>query len=108
MSWPNDADGDVFRGLEEHGFDFMQPHAIEFNVDFESWPPPNGAIELLRSMHGAVHLFPPDEYGNGYAQFQTHGLVTYETVTSVQRNPTKAMSKFGGVCESWGVMQGAA
>ena len=107
MSWPNNADGDVFRRLEEDGFDFLQPHSVDFNVDFDSWPPPQHAVELLRSMYGAICLFPPDEDSSGWAQFQIHGLVSYEVVTSVQRNTTKAMLPFGGVCESWGVMQSA-
>jgi hypothetical protein len=96
MSWPNDADGDVFRRLEANSFDFRQPHTIDFNIDFESWPPATDAIQLLRSMYGAVELFPPDASGPGYAQFQVLSPVSYELVTSVQRKATAAMVPFGG------------
>ena len=105
--WPSDADGDVFRRLVDHGFDFSKTYSVDFNIDFEAWPPPALAIAKLESMYGTVTLYPPDENLDGYAQFQVHGRVTYEGVTSVQRNASAAMQSFGGVCDSWGVMQDA-
>ena len=105
--WPDDADGSVFRRLVEHDFDFSKPHSVDYNVDFESWPPAQGAIELLDSLYGPVTLYDPDEHGDSYIQFQIHAPVTYEGVTAVQRKVSAAMEPYGGVCESWGVMQDA-
>ncbi len=105
--WPDDADGGVFRRLFEHGFDFSKPQSVDYNVDFYSWPPSPGAIELLESLYGPVTLYAPDEHGNGYIQFQVLAPVTYEGVTSIQRKVSIAMEPYGGVCESWGVMQDA-
>ena len=106
-NWPDDADGGVFRRLVEHGFDFSKSHTVDYNVDFDAWPPPSEAIATLRSIYGAVELYDPDEFGQGYAQFKAHGPVTYEAVTSVQRRTSSAMASFGGICESWGVTQDA-
>ncbi|MBK8212191.1 MAG: ribonuclease E inhibitor RraB [Myxococcales bacterium] len=103
--WPNDADGDVFRRLVNAGFDFSRDWSVDYNVDFEVWPPAAAALELLRSRYGHIDLYPPDEHGTGYVQFQIVGPVTYEGVTSTQRQVGAAMRPFGGVCESWGVMQ---
>jgi len=105
--WPDDADGGVFRRLAEHHFDFSKPHTIDYNIDFLEWPPTRQALELLESMYGPVTVYEPDEHGDGYAQFQMRELVTYEKVVSVQRSASNAMRPFGGVCESWGVMQDA-
>ena len=105
--WPDDADGGVFRRLARHNFDFSRPHSVDYNVDFRRWPPPAEAVTLLKAMYGAVELYEPSEHGNGYAQFQVYAPVTYEGVTSVQRTASAAMEAFGGVCESWGVMQDA-
>jgi hypothetical protein len=104
-TWPEDADGDVFRRLEAHGFDFDEPHTIDYNVDFGSWPPRPEALDLLRAQYGSITVYEPDEHGDGYVQFRIAGPVTYESVTGVQRRTTAAMRRFGGVCESWGVMQ---
>ena len=103
-AWPDDADGDVFRRLAEAGFDFGKSWVVDFNVDFASWPPPEAALELLRSMYGNLAAHPPEQGSPGYVLFQVVGPVSYEGVTSVQRHASSAMQPFGGVCESWGVM----
>ena len=102
--WPDDADGGVFRNLEADSFDFTKSWTVDYNVDFESWPPAPAALELLQTMYGVLGLYPPDEHGDGYVQFQIFGLLSYEVVTSVQRRTSAVMHPFGGVCESWGVM----
>ncbi len=102
--WPSDADGDVFRRLAASGFDFSRDWSVDYNVDFENWPPTDCALKLLEFEFGALSLFPPDESGIGYVQFQILGPVTYEHVTSTQQRVTDAMRPFGGVCESWGVL----
>ena len=103
-TWPDDADGDVFRRLESSGFDFSASYAIDFNVDFGAWPPAKEAIDALTAMYGAVQVFEPEAGDVGYALFQAHGRVSYEAVTSIQRRATSAMEKYGGVCETWGVL----
>ena len=103
MTWPNDADGDVLRKLEEGGFDFSRAHKIDFNVDFRSWPPAELAIKLLRKEFGVIEIFEPSDDFNGYISFQVVERVTYEGVTSMQRRLTREMQPYGGVCESWGV-----
>ena len=104
VDWPDDADGDVFRRLAESDFDFSKPHTVDYNVDFNSWPPQQPAIDLLASIYGAIEISEPGEFGAGYVLFQIHAPVTYEYVTTVQRNVSIAMAPYGGICESWGVM----
>jgi hypothetical protein len=104
MSWPDDADGDVFRRLEADEFDFSKSYTVDYNVDFEAWPPPSAALDLLRSQFGSIEIFEPDEDGDGFVLFQITGPVSYEGVTSIQRRTSSAMQPYGGICESWGVM----
>lgn len=104
MSWPEDDDGDVMRRLEASGFDFSSTHEIDFNVDFFEWPPSQDALDRLRPF-GVIELFDPDEHSPGYVLIQLQSKVTYEVVTSVQRRVSNAMAPYGGICESWGVMQ---
>jgi len=102
--WPGDADGDVLRRLAEAGFDFLKSWSVDYNVDFERWPPAQSALDLLAATYGQLGLYPPDEHGDGYVQFHVVGVVTYEGVAAVQSRASEAMQPFGGVCESWGVM----
>lgn len=68
MDWPNDADGDVFRRLVENGFDFSEPHTVDYNVDFDVWPPAQTALDTLRSLFGAIEVIDPDDDFGGYVQ----------------------------------------
>lgn len=103
MNWPNDADGDVLRKLEQDGFDFTQAHEIDFNVDFETWPPPGKAISLLSEKYGNIEIIQPEDKYTGYVLFRIKDMLTYELVMHVQEETTLIMSPFRGVCESWGL-----
>ena len=105
MNWPSDVDGDVFRRLEEHEFDFSKHHRIDFNVDFKTWPPMPEAVALIRKRYPSADVHEPRDKHQGYVQFQVRALVTYELVMNVQREMCALMADFGGRCESWGVLQ---
>lgn len=104
MSWPEDDDGDLMRRLDHSGFDFSVAHEIDFNVDFFEWPPIQDALDRLRPF-GKIEQYAPDENGPGYVQIRLQAKVSYEVVTSMQRRVSNAMAPYGGICESWGVMQ---
>src|SRR5262245_12325024 len=106
MNWPDDADGDVLRGLEDDGFDFSRSHVIDFNVDFDSWPPMPQAIAVLKRRYPSAAVCQPDGNDNGYMQFQIEAVLSYDLVMKVQRDVSELMADFGGRCESWGVMNG--
>ena len=102
MSWPADVDGDVFRRLESHGFDFTKPHMVDFQIDFNSWPPSDEAIAILTRDY-SVEQFEP-ESGSGFLQISVFSLLTYDFVIGMQDTLTRQLSPFGGVCEAWGVL----
>jgi hypothetical protein len=106
MKWPDDADGDVFRRLESHAFDFSAPIDIDFNVDFSSWPPSPDAIQLLARYYPNLKIFDPSEGSDGYLAFVLHEHVSYELVTRIQNEVSELMLPYGGCCESWGILHG--
>ena len=103
MTFPDDVDGDVLRKLEEVGLDFDQPHSIDFNVDFNSWPPPGDALKTLKDKFGSIEVYEPEGEYDGYVLFTLKELLTNELVIDTQNQASEQMSEFGGVCESWGV-----
>ena len=103
-NWPDGADGDVFRRLKTSAFDFSKHHIVDYNVDFNAWPPSPAALELLAEKYGELELFEPEEDSRGYVLFKVTGPLSYEGVVNVQRSVTAAMQPYGGVCESWGVL----
>jgi len=104
MNWPNDADGDVFRRIQRSNFNFETPCLVDFDVDFQEWPPHSEAIRILEREYPSAKVYEPSSDFNGYVQFQIYGLVTYELVVRTQEHVTKLMGPFGGVCEAWGIL----
>jgi hypothetical protein len=102
--WPDDVDGDVLREMDACGFDFSKPASIDFNVDFEVWPPPQEAVEILTREYPGLEIHEPDDEFSGDFTFQVQALVTYELVMRIQSEVTDLMAPFGGRCESWGVL----
>ena len=103
--WPLDVDGDVFRRMHEHGFDFDKVHAIEFNIEFRDWPPSNDALIKVKNLYQNVRSVDPDGDFPGYFEVTVHEKVTYPFVIKTQVDLTTLVTSFGGFCESWGVMQ---
>jgi hypothetical protein len=103
VNWPYNSDGNVLRRLAETGFDFTKSVEIDFNVDFETWPPKPEAMELLKQHHDNVELYEPEEDCDGYALFTINSVLTYQLVILTQENISALMKPFGGICESWGV-----
>lgn len=101
MSWPNDADGDVFRRLEEGGLDLSIPCLINFEIDFEPWPPAPEAVAILTQAYPDVTLQEPEEEGAGYARLQIHAVPSYELVIGIQQHLTHLMAPFQGGCNVW-------
>ena len=104
-TWPQDADGDVFRRLEADGFDFDVAYEIDFNIDFESWPPARELVNMLSKQYPRVREHAPDGEGRGYLSFVVEAKLTYELVVFIQSSVSELAAPYGGVCESWGVMQ---
>ena len=104
LIFPDDADGDVLKRLDESGFDFSKPTKIDFNVDFDSWPPHPDAILKLKEFAGAIQIYEPDGEYNGYILFNFHQVLSYGLVIDTQEKVSTLMAEYGGVCESWGVL----
>ena len=102
--WPQDADGDVFRRLEASGLNFDVPCSIDFNIDFNTWPPSPELIKLLQKQYSDIKVFEPDGESSGYVLFVINAKLTYELVMFVQSSVSELAAPFGGVCESWGVL----
>lgn len=104
--WSQDADGDVFRRLAADKFDFDAVHDIDFNIAFVDWPPSPEFLAQLQRQYSDFRVFEKEDKSSGYVQFSIHAKLTYELVMFVQSGVSAMAAPYGGVCESWGVMQG--
>ena len=108
MDWPDDADGDVLRRMQESGFDFDREAEIDFNIDFSHWPLSQEEVNQVKKIYPYSEIIDPTEEDKadgmetGYVQFTIQEKLTYELVINTQEKVTKQMHNIGGWCESWG------
>lgn len=103
-SWPNNADGDVFRRLQSQGFNFTKPYAIDFNIDFDVWPPSSHVMMQIKKSFPDAKVYEEEGGASGYILFRVNAPLTYEFVVNTQAQATQLVSAYGGRCESWGVL----
>lgn len=103
-TWPTNADGDVFRKLESQGFDFSKIYSIDFNIDFEHWPPHEDILTRLKHEFPGITVHADEEAGDGYILIKIDAQLTYEFVTKTQARVTDIVCANGGICESWGIL----
>jgi hypothetical protein len=98
MNWPNDADGDVMRRLQSNGFSFDREAEIDFNIDFDQWPPDPSVIDILQNELPSAKVSVQDDY----ILVQLRAWLTYPFVIKMQAELTQISAAFGGRCETWG------
>jgi hypothetical protein len=86
-NWPDDADGDVMRRLQDANFDFSREVELDFNVDFETWPPNEEVMASLARIRPDARLTLYDE--DKCVLIQITALLTYHFVLSVQAELTE-------------------
>ena len=113
MSWPNNADGDVFRSLESNNFDFQKEYVIDVNIDFDHWPLTNLELEFLSGLFESFEVVEPEtteeDLGNGkgvgFVQVQVKSKLSYDFIVNYQELLSGKTKSIGGFCNSWGVGQ---
>jgi len=108
MNWPYDKDGKLLERLRRDAINLSQKHFIEFNIDFQHWPPSREAIDILKGKYGNVKVFNPgqlNELQEGYLSIMVQAKLSYELVTTMQQEITNCVASFGGYCNSWALLQ---
>ncbi|WP_243372503.1 ribonuclease E inhibitor RraB [Geotalea sp. SG265] len=100
-TWPNDDDGDLLRELEKDGFNFDAVHQVDFQINFERWPPPPQALQFLEKLYGPCAIVEPDEESDGYVEITKRMVLTYEGVVSAKEEITMLLKPFTGYCDWW-------
>lgn len=104
MDWPNDADGDALSRLETRGFDFTTPTWVDFNIDFDNWPPPDQAVETIKAHFPDAVVEIEEDGEEGYFLVRLFEKLNYEFVIRTQGALSEVTAPLGGHCESWGVL----
>lgn len=100
MDWPQDADGDVLRRLENSGFDFSQQVKIDFEVSLANQQSLPSVKRTIEQAIAKVQIS-TTEYG---LTVQVGDFLTYAFVMGMQAKLSELAGPFGGSCDEWGVL----
>ncbi len=79
-SFPDDADGDALRRVQEHGADFSRPMRIEFSIDAPDVPTARSIAELTAALGYAPDIFVDEDSGAVSVYCAKTMLATYDGV----------------------------
>lgn len=108
--FPDDANGDVLRRMQSSGFNFSEPHDVEFFAVFST----EGAADAVARQYAADHAAGdklvnietrPAEAGGMELMLVKRMLVTYENVSAFEAQLQSRVAAQDGYLDGWGVMQ---
>ena len=110
MEFPGDANGDVLRRMEAHGFDFSREHEIEFFAVFATDEEAKQIAQLYLADHRSGDRLTnietaPHEVGGMELTLAKMMLPTYENITAFELKLADRASTVEGYLDGWGVMQ---
>jgi hypothetical protein len=110
MKYPDDVNGDVFRRMENHGFDFTSEHVVDFHAVFATEAMADQIARMYVADHKAGDRFTnietkPFDQGGMELTLSKRMLVTYEAVSAFESTLADRVSQVDGYLDGWGVLQ---
>lgn len=109
IDYPNDADGDVLRGLAAEGVDLTQPRLLEFYCYAASSAIAEDICARLTALGFKCHIFEDDEQeapdDTRLSVYAERVMVpSYDAVIRVQNELNAVLSEFDTCCDGWGTL----
>lgn len=110
MKYPDNVNGDVFRRMEESGFDFSVEHVVDFFAVFATETEADQVARMYLADHQAGDRFKnietrPHDEGGVELTLSKQMLVTYEKITAFEQKMAERVSTVEGYLDGWGVLQ---
>jgi hypothetical protein len=110
MTYPDDANGDVFRRMESSGFDFTTPHVVDFHAVFATEAMADQIARMYLADHKAGEKLTnietkPFPQGGMELTLSKRMLVSYEAVTAFESTLAERVALVDGYLDGWGVLQ---
>ena len=110
MNFPDDANGDVLRRLQESNFDFSIPHSVDFYTVLSTEEEADFVAKEYANDHKNGDILDnietnPYEEGGMELILAKKMLVTYENITKFEAKLQLRVSHHEGYLDGWGVLQ---
>ena len=110
MKYPDDANGDVFRQLDKHDFDFSEEHVLDVHAAFATEAEADSVAQMYFSDHHASDEptnieTKPFPQGGMELTLSKQMLATYDAVCAFEDRLAERVSRVEGYLDGWGVLQ---
>ena len=110
MPYPKDANGDVFRRMEKHGFNFDIEHVVDFHAVFATEEEADRIDKMFVEDRKAGKQLEnietrPHEVGGMCLDLAVRMIVTYNSVCEFEDLLAARVASVEGYLDGWGVMQ---
>jgi len=110
MQYPDDLNGDVFRRMEESGFDFSSEHVVDFHAVFATEEDADRIARMYVADAKAGEKLTnietrPYPEGGMELTLSKKMLVTYSAVCEFESKFQQRVSQVEGYLDGWGVLQ---
>lgn len=110
MAYPDDENGDVFRRMDRHGFDFSKEHVVDFHAVMATEEEADKVARMFLADHKSGQKLEKietkaHEIGGMRLNLAKKMFVTYESVAEFESLLAERVSQFEGYLDGWGVMQ---
>lgn len=107
--YPDDANGDVFRSLEENNFDFSKEYPVDFYAVYATEEESDSIAKLYVEDWRNGDAFKkietrPCDKGGMELELVPIMKLTYENVVSFENRLAERTSKVNGYLDGWGVL----
>lgn len=109
MPYPNDANGDVFRRMEKHGFNFEIEHIVDFHAVFATEKEADQIAKMFVEDRNAGKQLvnietKPHEVGGMCLDLAVRMMVTYNAVCEFEDLLAERVASVEGYIDGWGVL----
>jgi len=110
MKYPDDAKGDFFRRVEDHGFDFASEQVVDFHAVFATEAEADRIARMYAADHKAGDKLTnietkPFDQGGVELTLSKRMLVGYDAVSAFESKLAERAPQVDGYLDGWGVLQ---
>ena len=110
MKYPDTLNGDVFRRLEQHHFDFTKEYTVDFHAVFATEEEADIIAKMYLSDLRAGHKISnietkPHEAGGMCLDLAVDMIVSYASITDFEDKLANRVATVEGYLDGWGVLQ---
>lgn len=100
--YPNDADGDALKRVEDDGSDMSKPMVVDFHIAVPNKVAAEKIAAQVKSLGYSSEIWQDEELGEWNCECSKAMLATYNEIVLCQKELDRVAKSHGGYTDGWG------